>query len=69
MMRATVRFVGHLLICSATFVSANVWALDASDWFGRIGASMVDPATSSGGVPGIAGSGVDVEDDTQLSVT
>lgn len=68
-MHPTVRFIAHLLVCAATLVSTNAWALGAGDWFGRIGASMVDPDSSSGTVGGAPGSGVEVDDDTQLSFT
>ncbi len=70
MMHATVRLIAHFfVVCSAMLGSANAWALGAGDWFGRIGASMVDPDSSSGTVPGFPGSGVEVDDDTQLSFT
>lgn len=69
MMYTTARLIARILVSSAMLISANAWALGAGDWFGRIGASMVDPDSSSGEVPGIPGSGVEVDDDTQLSFT
>lgn len=42
-------------------------AADKGDWLVRVGASNVDPNTSSGELTGIPGSGVDAGDDTQLS--
>lgn len=68
-MRRADRLLGCGVMAAAMTMSVNAWALGAGDWFGRVGASMVDPDCSSGPVPGFAGSGVEVDEDTKPSFT
>lgn len=65
--RNKIKISGLLALFAATLIyTAQANATNQGDWLLKFGAVNVSPSVSSGLVAGIPGSGVDVDDDTQL---